>query len=217
MPSLISGAVHKVVHRLCTWAVRRSGRGKRRGTRRKPDRDTLVESPGESQGAAGNLGPAEPNPRRPAGTTRHPQVDPVVHRALRRVADDTPEAGSVDCPQAGDRGGVRGLTLPSRSAYRWPVGQRMVPVDQGARARTGDRTMRTCRPRPVVQPSRKRRSREQADVPAEQPSSSQDARVPPADAHPRGPGDPLLPPPQGPQEPRGLSAGLTRCSPPPID
>ena len=46
---------------------------------------------------------------------------------------------------------------------------------------------------------------EQADLPAEQPATSQDARLPPAHAHPRGARDPFLAPPQGPRSPRCLS------------
>jgi ribonuclease P protein component len=40
-------------------------------------------------------------------------------------------------------------------------------------------------------------SREQADLPAQQPSPREDARVPAADAHPGGPGDPGRASPQG--------------------
>ncbi len=47
-------------------------------------------------------------------------------------------------------------------------------------------------------------TREQAYVPAEQPPPSQGARLPPADAHPRRPLDPVLASPEGPQEPRSL-------------
>jgi hypothetical protein len=52
--------------------------------------------------------------------------------------------------------------------------------------------------------------REQAHLPAQQPSSGQDARLPSADAHPRRPRDPRRSPPQGSQEPRGLTSGLRR-------
>src|SRR6478735_1269745 len=50
-----------------------------------------------------------------------------------------------------------------------------------------------------------RDTREQADLPAEQPSSPQGARFPSAHAHPCRSCGHLLAPPQGPQEPRGLS------------
>lgn len=53
-----------------------------------------------------------------------------------------------------------------------------------------------------------REAREQAYVPAEQPSPPQGARLPPAHAHPRRPFHPVLAPPQGPQEPRRLTARL---------
>src|SRR4051812_46264789 len=52
-----------------------------------------------------------------------------------------------------------------------------------------------------------RETREQAYVPAEQPPPSQGARVPPADAHPCRSRDPVLAPPQGPQQPGRLTAG----------
>ena len=51
----------------------------------------------------------------------------------------------------------------------------------------------------------RRTSREQAYVPAEQPSSPQGARFPPAHAHPCGPRDSVLAPPQGSQEPGRLT------------
>ena len=50
-------------------------------------------------------------------------------------------------------------------------------------------------------------TREQADLPAEQPSPREDARLPPADAHPRRAFHPLHPPQQGPQAPLRLSRG----------
>jgi ribonuclease P protein component len=49
---------------------------------------------------------------------------------------------------------------------------------------------------------------EQADVPAEQPSASEDARVPPAHAHARRPGDPRSPAVQGPLAAVRLTARL---------
>ncbi len=54
-------------------------------------------------------------------------------------------------------------------------------------------------------PIQRRVTREQAYLPAEQPSPSQGSRFPPAHAHPRGPGDPVDSSPQGPQEPGGLT------------
>jgi ribonuclease P protein component len=47
--------------------------------------------------------------------------------------------------------------------------------------------------------------REQADLPAEQPSPGQDPRLPPADADPRGPRDPAGSPAQGSRRALGLS------------
>ena len=79
---------------------------------------------------------------------------------------------------------------------------------------------RKAHPRPVehrIAPARRgcpdppwRETREQAYVPAEQPPPSQGARVPSAHAHPRRSRDPVLAPPQGPQEPRRLTAGSGR-------
>ena len=64
--------------------------------------------------------------------------------------------------------------------------------------------------------------REQADLPAEQPPSRQDARLPAAHAHPRRPRHPLRAPPQGPRRAVGLSrprtpraASTNRCCPHP--
>ena len=53
--------------------------------------------------------------------------------------------------------------------------------------------------------SNRSHSSEQADVPAEQPSPAQEARLPSSDAHPCGPRDHRLPSQQGPSAPRGLS------------
>ena len=66
----------------------------------------------------------------------------------------------------------------------------------------------------------RRNSREQAYLPAEQPSPSQGARLPPAHADPRRSLDPVEPSPQGPQETGGLTARAhgtrraPRCPPP---
>ncbi len=55
-----------------------------------------------------------------------------------------------------------------------------------------------------AQPLEWSESREQAHVPAEQPPSAQDPWLPPADAHPRRPLHPVVPPSQGSQPPRCL-------------
>ena len=57
----------------------------------------------------------------------------------------------------------------------------------------------------------RRRPREQAYVPAEQPSPAQDARLPPADADSRRAQHPVHPPAQGSQPPRRLS--VDECVP----
>jgi len=53
--------------------------------------------------------------------------------------------------------------------------------------------------------SNRSHSSEQADVPAEQPSPAQEARLPSSDAYPCGPRDHRRPPWQGSSAPRGLS------------
>lgn len=144
----------------------------------------------EERWAAGPRGGGEPrsgelNPLRQAAATRHPQAWGWV----RRLAASTPGVG---------------LTLWNRSAYRWPV----------IRCRSQSfRSRRQCRSAgPEACTSTEREAREQAYVPAEQPSSPQGARVPPAHAHPCRPRHLVVAPPQGPQEPGGLTAG-----PPVID
>ena len=134
------------------------------------------------------------------------------------------------CPQGA--GPVVGLTLSNGTAYRWAV----EPVSTGAACprslrRPAAARLRPCPPRgaPRMAPADGRcqptprvrsndlvtrtvweNSREQAYVPAEQPSSSQGARLPPADAHPRRPLDPVLAPPQGSQQARRLTATRMR-------
>jgi ribonuclease P protein component len=79
--------------------------------------------------------------------------------------------------------------------------------DQQSRPVPSESTGRPGRPAGVTSkrtPSE--RAREQAYVPAEQPSSAQGARVPAADAHPCRACCPVLSPPQGPQEPGRLSS-----------
>jgi ribonuclease P protein component len=44
----------------------------------------------------------------------------------------------------------------------------------------------------------------EAHIPAQQPEAEEDARLSPADANPRGPSGAEVPPPAGPQAPRGL-------------
>ena len=74
-------------------------------------------------------------------------------------------------------------------------------------ARRHRATWPECRRDPSL--THRRRSSDQAYVPAEQPPPSQDARVPAAHAHARGPLDPVRASPQGPQESRRLSYGST--------
>jgi ribonuclease P protein component len=107
------------------------------------------------------------------------------------------------------------LTLPEPSAYRWPVTWcRPVPHVHGGSVRLRGWAVPAERGALLIPPVRtapnttERDAREQAYVPAEQPTSPQGARFPPAHAHPRRPLHPLLAPTQGPQEPRRLTARL---------
>jgi len=106
-------------------------------------------------------------------------------------------------PLAG-RSPSTGAACPRSATWR-PRG-RAVPVEPPAPTPCGVDIPRNLR----------RNSREQAYVPAEQPSPSQGARLPPAHADPCRSRHPVGPSPQGPQEPGRLTArarGTRRCSP----
>ena len=179
------------------------------------DIDTLLDGshPGRDRGRTavpGKLGDCEGNKPPPLAARRHPQ-------AVRTWSGD-------------------GLTRSEPSAYRWPVGagrkaSRHLVSTGAACPRTGSflvvgercQPMRhTADPRPVHSlHTTERETREQAYVPAEQPSPAQGPRIPPAHAHPCRSRDPLLASPQGPQEPVGLSrpsparhASHVECGPP---
>ena len=136
----------------------------------------------------------EPNPARARRTTRSPQADRGISGGVAGPSPSHPNGG-----------------LPANRRRFDPAGADRVPL-------IGQRLCRAacCAPRlgsaradPLTRrdlPANTGRDpREQADLPAEQPSSPQGARFPPAHAHPRRPRHHLLAPPQGPQEPRGLS------------
>ena len=123
---------------------------------------------------------------RPAGALRG--FDPHFARRVP-LAGRSPSTGAA-CP---------------RSATWRPRG-RAVPVERPALTPCGVDIPRNLR----------RNSREQAYVPAEQPSPSQGARLPPAHADPCRSRHPVGPSSQGPQEPGRLTArarGTRRCSP----
>jgi hypothetical protein len=126
------------------------------------------------------------------------------------------------------------LTLPTLATYRWqvetgstgaacsrpgspffigrePLRGQAVPVV----LLTGDVLRRATRCEHVPTTPLER-AREQAYVPAEQPSPPQGARLPPADAHPCGSRDPVHPSSQGSQESRSLRpvAPDAVCEPP---
>ncbi len=101
------------------------------------------------------------------------------------------------------RAGTSEFDPPERATYRGAVGR----VDQcsvsASAATANDAPSTLATPgRPTIHS--RREPREQAYVPAEQPSSREDARVPSPDAHACRPGDPLRPPEQGSPEAGGL-------------
>ena len=106
--------------------------------------------------------------------------------------------------------GVCGRTVPSASAVH-----RARPADQPPGTAVGSAPSLPARPARVRPPAGAHRRcrvvgvpREQAHVPAEQPSPVQDPRLPAADAHPRRPGDPRRSSAQGSREALRL-----RCCP----
>ncbi len=135
-------------------------------------------------------------------------------------------------PQAAPQVARRGFDPSSPAAYRWPVTPcRRVPHVHdpppggrvGGRCRPKSRRRQSSRTDPSVEwtplETHRRDSREQAYVPAEQPSSSQGARFPSAHADPRRSLDPVRPSPQGPQgawPSDGRARGITPCCPPRI-
>ena len=140
---------------------------------------------------------AEPNPVRRAGTTRSPQADRGISRPAPGPWHAHPIGGFPTVrrrfdPVSDHRVPLIGQRLCRAARQRRPILRRDAP------APTADVTHQTCL-------HTGREAREQADLPAEQPSSPQGARVPSAHAHPRRPRHHLRAPPQGPQEPRGLS------------
>jgi len=110
---------------------------------------------------------------------------------------------------------VVSLTLSRASAYRSLVRCRPVPHvhgrepwggGSGRRAASSSARQRTD-PREYTRSHPERDTREQAHLPAEQPSPSQGSRLPTADADPCRPRHHLGPSSQGPQDPDGLIVG----------
>ena len=140
---------------------------------------------------------AEPNPVRRAGTTRSPQADrgiflPALGPWQAHPIGRSPTTWRRFDPVSDHRVPLIGQRLCRAARQRRPSRRRDAP------APTADVTHQPCL-------HTGREAREQADLPAEQPSSPQGARVPSAHAHPRRPRHYLRAAPQGPQEPRGLS------------
>ena len=127
--------------------------------------------------------------------------------------------GAILHPQAAQALDTEGLTLFDASAYRWPVTRcRPVPHVHGKVTSVGGRCQpnqwhSTVRSTAVTAPDTPwREAREQAYVPAEQPSPSQGARIPSPHADSRRPRDSVDAPSQGPQEPGRLTASLSQAS-----
>ena len=156
---------------------------------------------------AGPLGSRTPVPSYPGNvTSTGRRRQPVIHR-LRALRFDPVSSQRV--PLAGHHSLV--LEAPIRS--------RPVPhVHDALTARVGGRCQPNWLPRPVrvdrpEEPKQWRVTREQAYVPAEQPSPAQGARFPPAHAHPRRPRHPVRPPSQGPQQPGSLTVATATTGP----
>ena len=109
---------------------------------------------------------------------------------------------------------MTGLTCPQAATYRGSVGVEPA-VSCCAPCGTLSGSPTVCRTAPaadlsvdlstIVISSNRSHSSEQADVPAEQPSPAQEARLPSSDAYPCGSRDHRRPPWQGSPAPRGLS------------
>jgi len=148
----------------------------------------------------------------------------IVVRESHSVAktsgcDESPTLGSgrVSSTDLWKTMGTAGLTCPQAATYRGSVGVEPA-VSCCARWTTvliDGFLGRLAGPVPTadlsvdlstnVISSNRSHSSEQADVPAEQPSSAQEARLPSSDAHPCGPRDSRLPPYQGSSAPGGVS------------
>ena len=162
---------------------------------------------------AGNPCPRERNPLGRRWASRHPQADRAGARAVARGFDPVirlrvPLVGhpvSTDAARPRSHTSVGGRCQPNGDARgaSVPVRRGQARIHSTGVTRSAGPAMRL--PRSV--PSTKEVSREQAYVPAEQPSPSQGARFPPAHADPCGPLDPVGPSSQGPQGPGRLSLG----------
>lgn len=116
-------------------------------------------------------------------------------------------------------GSFAGLTLSRLNTYRVSVlsgvdrcrmsTNRPGPPDRGCAVPADVRRTSATEQGPSRDTTERFR-REQADVPAEQPSPSQDARLPTAHAHPCGARHLGEPSPQGSQQPRCLSGQASR-------
>ena len=111
--------------------------------------------------------------------------------------------------------GMAGLTCPQAATYRGSVGVEPAVsccapcgttlwFSDGVQDCTSGRSVSGFVDNSVISSNRSHSS-EQADVPAEQPSPAQEARLPSSDAYPCRPRDHRRPPWQGSSAPRGLS------------
>src|SRR3954451_15524831 len=112
--------------------------------------------------------------------------------------------------------GIPGLTCPQAATYRGSVGVEpavsccapcgtLLWFSDGVQDCTKGQIRSVDLSTNFVISSNRSHSSEQADVPAEQPSSAQEARLPSSDAYSCGPRDHRRPPWQGSSAPRGLS------------
>ncbi len=128
--------------------------------------------------------------------TRASRVGVSTTERPARGSGNTARFGLRAATRGGSAGRSRpggGLTPDGRRAVPWPGpsrgGRCRMPAPEPARAASRDRVLVSDggrHPRvPGGPPPVRGDRREQAHVPAQQPPSGQDARLPPADAHPR--------------------------------
>ena len=188
-------------------AIRRSVDRRGRPTRRDPDvrrgatatltaPSTARQRSGWPPGRVGSGVPPPPRDRRPGGPWAvgiRPAVRPprFLGYAGWSLWTGPPAISRVERGTSGQVRAVRSVRSDQ------------LPGSPGI-ARIAVRPGRPARIRPPVGAHRRCRvvgvPREQAHVPAEQPPSVQDPRLPAADADPRGPGDPRRPSAQGSRE-----------------
>ena len=192
--SLRPGSLHTFVHRLCNVEGCPVGVLLRRPDG-SPEEATLTTDDALEQPVVHRV------------TSRNPQPRGVLVATRRGLGSAAALLGGILTghglgPQIDPH---RGHHVPLAGRYR---------VDQ-CRALTSAAEGTGCTPcpglipgRPDLIPPERSEHVEQAHLPAEQPSATQDPWLPPAHAHPRRPGDPLRASAQGPRPPGRLSSEL---------